>query len=177
MAGGVDWTRWSVIYLKPDCVARGLVPVVLTLLGQQVSVHHVRSVTVTQAQIFAHYDDLFSCAALRHLNIDAELRRMHVGQRAVIALGHGPDAPARLRDLIGPTDPATAPTTTIRGRYGIDSLAAGRAENRLIDNLIHTSDDPAAARRDFGIWYGDQFRLLSSIADADRHEHPDRLGR
>jgi nucleoside-diphosphate kinase len=150
----VDWSRWSVILLKPDCVERGLAGEVLGWIRRVVEVSAVRAVTVRQEQIFAHYGDLFPRAAEIGVDIAAELRRIHVGRGVVVALGHGPDAPACLRALIGPTDPAVAGPGTIRGRYGIDTLAAGQAEGRLIDNLIHTSDDPAAARRDFATWYG-----------------------
>ncbi len=97
---------------------------------------------------------MFSRAGEIGVDITAELARIHVGRRAVVALGHGDRAPGRLRELIGPTDPAVAGPGTIRGRYGIDSLAAGKAEQRLIDNLVHTSDDPAGARREFLTWYG-----------------------
>jgi nucleoside-diphosphate kinase len=150
----VDWSRWSVVLLKPDCVQRGLVPAVLARIRQVVQIRAVHAVTVTQEQIFAHYDDLFPRGAEIGVDVGAELRRIHVGRQVVIALGHGPCAPERLRALIGPTDPARAGPDTIRGRYGIDTLAAGQAQGRLIDNLIHSSDDEHAARRDFGIWFG-----------------------
>ncbi|MDN3061257.1 nucleoside-diphosphate kinase, partial [Streptomyces sp. SRF1] len=51
---------------------------------------------------------------------------------------------------------------TIRGDLGEDSLAAALAERRLVRNLVHTSDDPDAARRDFGTWYGAHHRALLS---------------
>jgi nucleoside-diphosphate kinase len=140
-----------------------LVDTVLGWIGQVVEIIVVRPVTVTEEQIFTHYADLFPRASEIGVGIAAELRRMHVGERAVVALGHGPQAPSRLRALIGPTDPARAGPDTIRGRYGIDTLAAGQAEGRLIDNLIHTSDDPAAAHRDFTIWFGTDHTVLLHI--------------
>lgn len=158
----VDWTHWSVIYLKPDCVQRGLTEPILNWIGEVVKVSAVTPVTVSQEQIYAHYADLFPRSEEIGVDITVELDRMHVGRSAVVALGHGPDTPARLRALIGPTDPAIAGFETIRGRFGIDTLAAGKAEGRLIDNLIHTSDDPDAAHRDFLIWFGaDRADLLT----------------
>ncbi len=124
----VDWSQWSVILLKPDCVARRLTTVILDWIGQVVLVSAVRTVRVTEAQIFAHYADLFPKAEQIGVDIAAGLRRKYAGRDAVIALGHGLGAPARLRALIGPTDPAAGGPGTIRGRYGIDTLAAGRAE-------------------------------------------------
>jgi nucleoside-diphosphate kinase len=170
-AGGqpVDWSQWSVILLKPDCVERRLTREILDWIGQVVRVSDVRAVRVTETQIFAHYADLFPKAAAIGTDIAAGLRRIYADRDTVIALGHGPDAPARVRALIGPTDPAAGGPGTIRGRYGIDTLAAGRAEGRLIDNLIHTSDDPDAARRDFAIWFGtDQSGLLKPLPHESR---------
>jgi nucleoside-diphosphate kinase len=152
--GAVDWSQWSVILLKPDCLARGLTGPILRWVGHIVEVVATRTVTVTEAQIFAHYADMPPLSGRLGFDVAAELRRIYLGRRVLIALAHGPDAPARLRALIGPTDPARARPDTIRGRYGIDSLAAGKAERRLIDNLIHTSDDPEATRRDVAIWFG-----------------------
>jgi nucleoside-diphosphate kinase len=169
--GLVGWSRWSVIYLKPDAVQRQLEREILSWIGEFVTVLAVTPITVTKEQIFAHYADMFSRATEIGVDIGAELTRMHVGRRAVVALGYGDQATIRLRDLIGPTDPAMAGPGTIRGRYGIDSLAAGRSEHRLIDNLIHTSDDPAAARRDFLIWFGaEQAALLCGPPTTGGHD-------
>jgi hypothetical protein len=69
-----------------------------------------------------------------------------------------------LRSLLGHYDPAVADRDSIRGYFGVDSLAIARSQNRLIDNLIHTSDDPGAARRDFLIWFGgDRTDLLHPL--------------
>ena len=166
-----DWTQWSVILLKPDCVKRGLTSQILDWAGQVVLVSRIRAVRVTEAQIFAHYADLFPRAAEIGVDVAAELRWIHVGQEAIVALGHGPAAPARLRTLIGPTDPAVAGPATIRGRYGTDTLAVGRAEGRLVDNLIHTSDDPGATRRDFATWFGLGQTGLREFHDLERRSH------
>ncbi|MEU6721784.1 nucleoside-diphosphate kinase [Nonomuraea sp. NPDC046802] len=96
------------------------------------------------------------------LDVPSELRRLYVGNQVMVALGHGPDAAGRVRALLGHTDPAIAGPDTIRGHFGTDSLHAARSENRLINNLIHTSDHAAVVERDFDIWYGrDQRHLLT----------------
>jgi nucleoside-diphosphate kinase len=157
----VDWSQWSVILLKPDCVARGLTGPVLGWVSRIVTVTTTKTVSASEEQIFAHYDDLFPREAEIGVDVAAELRRIYLGREVMVVLGHGQDAPARLRALLGPTDPAIAGPDTIRGHFGIDSLACGQSEGRLIDNLIHTSDDPAAACRDFTIWFGGRTELLS----------------
>jgi len=159
---GVDWSHWSVVLLKPDCLARSLADTVMAWIGQQVTVVDYRAVTATQAQIFAHYHDLLTSrrAYFARVDVAADLRRTYVGQRVGIALTYGTDAAPRLRDLIGDFDPSTAGPATIRGRFGLDSLTTAKAEGRLIANIIHTSDDPAGADREFHIWYGPDLRHL-----------------
>jgi len=152
----VDWTRWTVILLKPDCLARALAEPVLSWVATEVTVIDYRIVTPTEEQIFAHYQDLLT-TRLNHftwVDVVHDLRRSYVGQHAGIALGHADGAATRPRALLGHFDPAQAGPRTIRGHFGQDSLRRAQAEHRLIANLIHSSDNPAGARREFGIWYG-----------------------
>jgi len=168
----VDWSRWSVVLLKPDCVARRLVAPVLTWIGQHVTVVDQRTVIPTEAQIFAHYNDLLTTrlAHFTWVDVAEDLRRTYVGVRVGIALAYGVDAAPRLRNLIGHFDPSQAGPDTIRGRFGDDSLRRAKAEGRLIANVIHTSDDPEGAEREFGIWYGlDQQYLLHPPVDLERN--------
>jgi nucleoside-diphosphate kinase len=150
----VDWSRWTVILLKPDCLARDLVETVLAWVGRHVRVAGLRVVEVTEEQIFAHYDDILDLSARLGVDVPGELRRIYVGQQTAVALGYGPDAAVRVRAILGDTDPAVAGARTIRGHFGIDSLQAARARGQLIDNLIHSSDTTEAVPRDFAIWYG-----------------------
>src|SRR5207302_9516767 len=54
----IDWQRWTVILLKPDCVERGLVDEVLNALSEDVRIVARRALTVTEEQIMRHYADL-----------------------------------------------------------------------------------------------------------------------
>jgi nucleoside-diphosphate kinase len=163
---GVDWRGWTVILLKPDCVQRGLTDDVLARIAGQVTVTGRRTLTVTEQQIFAHYHDMLPASVSQEFGLDvaAALRRLFVGNQVVVALGHGADAAARVRALIGHTDPRLAGNATIRGHWGVDTLATARAQGRLINNLIHTSDHHGVVERDFGIWYGDSHRHLLTPA-------------
>ncbi|WP_307797984.1 nucleoside-diphosphate kinase [Actinoplanes flavus] len=148
------WRWWTVILLKPDCLARDLLGPVLTAVEQQLQVVDVCYVFPTEEQIFTHYADILPLSAQLGRDVPAELRRIYVGRQAAVALGYGPNAAPRLRRLLGPTDPAAAGLDTIRGRFAADSLDKAMAEGRLVDNLIHSSDSTEVVPRDFGIWYG-----------------------
>lgn len=164
----VDWRHWTVILLKPDCLARDLLSPVLAMVEQHLAVLHVTEVFPTEEQIFAHYADMLPLSATIGRDVAAELRRIYVGRKAAIALGYGENAAPRLRALLGPTDPADACPETIRGRYAADSLAKATAEGRLIDNLIHSSDSADVVPVDFDLWFGlDNRYLLRAPAPAN----------
>jgi nucleoside-diphosphate kinase len=151
-----DWSRWTVVLLKPDCVARGLVDPVLTWVSTVVRLVDERLVEPTEEQIFAHYHDLLGARRdhFTWVDVGAELRRNYVGRQIGIALGYGDNAATRVRALLGHWNPAQASPDTIRGRFGTDSLRKAMADGRLIDNIIHSSDDPSGAAYEFAIWYG-----------------------
>ncbi|GAB2773506.1 nucleoside-diphosphate kinase [Streptomyces daliensis] len=166
---GVDWERWSVVLLKPDCLRRGLADTVLDRLARAATLTARREVTVAAWQIHVHYWDLLAGADWFDRDIPAALEAAYVGHRVTVALAHGrPGLPARLRALLGHYDPHRAAPGTIRGDLGTDSLTAAKHEGRLVENLIHTSDDADAVARDFGTWYGAaQHHLLTPPAAQD----------
>lgn len=154
--GGVEWSRFSVVMLKPDCLRRGLGEEVLARIAAQGEIIARDMVIVKDWQIFVHYADLLVDADWFSVDVADCLRRFYVGQEVVIALVRGSDTatPGRIRGLLGHYDPQRAAAGTIRGDLGIDGQAKSRAENRLIENLVHSSDDDAAVCRDFGTWLG-----------------------
>lgn len=163
VVNGVGWGHWSVILCKPDAVERGLTDTILerlalpgvTIVGQQ-------NVTVAPWQIHVHYWDLLVDADwFGGRDIPASLDGLYVGQTVAVALASGsPGIHERLRNELGHYDPSRAAAGTIRGDLGDDSLDQALAEKRLVNNLVHTSDDSEAARRDFGTWYGANRRAL-----------------
>ena len=163
---GVDWSQWTVILLKPDCLARNLVRPVLAMAAQHVRITTERIVYPTAEQVFTHYADIVPLSAELGVEVAAELRRIYLGHPVAVALGHGPDAATRLRAVLGPTDPAGAGPGTIRGRFGTDTLCKARSEGRLIDNLIHSSDHAGVVARDLALWFGPSATaLLTSSLD------------
>ncbi|MFD7104926.1 nucleoside-diphosphate kinase [Streptomyces celluloflavus] len=152
-----DFNRCSVILCKPDAVERGLVDAVLERIAAEgATITNRREFTVQPWQVHVHYWDLLVDRDwFPDRNIPACLDEAYAGRSVTVALAHGePGVHTRLRDLLGHYDPTKAAAGTIRGDLGDDSLSAALAEKRLVHNLVHTSDDPDAARRDFGTWYG-----------------------
>lgn len=54
----MDWSQWSVVLFKPDCIARGLCEPILDHIGQMLTVVDHRHLTPTWEQISSHYDDM-----------------------------------------------------------------------------------------------------------------------
>ncbi|WP_326615698.1 hypothetical protein OG863_00430 [Streptomyces decoyicus] len=154
---GFDFDRWSVVLCKPDAVERGLVDAVLErIAAANVTITSRRDLTAQAWQAHVHYWDLLVDADwFPDRDIPACLDAMYVGRPVTVALAYGePGFHGRLRQLLGHFDPTEAAPGTIRGDLGDDSLEAALAEQRLVRNLVHTSDDAQAARRDFGTWLG-----------------------
>jgi nucleoside diphosphate kinase len=64
------------------------------------------------------------------------------GRARVLALVYaGPDAVARIRNILGPTDPSKAEPGSVRKEYGQDVMV----------NAAHASDSPENAKREMGI--------------------------
>ncbi|MGW2332254.1 nucleoside-diphosphate kinase [Streptomyces sp. NPDC001700] len=166
-----DFDRCSVILCKPDAIERGLVDAVLDQIrAARVTVSERRDLTVQAWQAHVHYWDLLVDADwFPDRSIPTCLDAEYANRPVTVALAHGePGVHRRLRQLLGHFDPTRAAPGTIRGDLGNDSLAAALAEKRLVRNLVHTSDDPAAARRDFGTWYGARRRALLDPLSAPR---------
>ncbi|MEV6056922.1 nucleoside-diphosphate kinase [Streptomyces sp. NPDC052107] len=166
---GVDFARWAVILCKPDAVERGLVNRILEMISSAGIRVCDRMDVVAQAwQAHVVYRDLLADTGRLDLrDLPSYIDAAYVGRKVTVALAHGdPGVHARLRQVIGHTDPTRAAVGTIRGDLGEDSVAAAASQKRLVRNLVHTSDDPASARREYGTWYGPGIRL--QVSDFER---------
>jgi hypothetical protein len=64
------------------------------------------------------------------------------GKEKILALVYqGPDAVAKIRNVLGPTNPSKAPPGTVRKELGQDIMV----------NAAHASDSPENAQREIGI--------------------------
>ncbi|AYV32892.1 Nucleoside diphosphate kinase (plasmid) [Streptomyces sp. ADI95-16] len=170
VVNGIEWGRWSVILFKPDAVERGLVDEILDRLSDTDVFVGRQDVIVAPWQIHVHYwDMLVDRDWFSGRDMPACLDELYVGRTVTTVLAYGPPGiHAAFRDRLGHFDPTQAAAGTIRGDFGDDSLDRALAEKRLINNLVHASDDPEAARRDFGTWYGSNRRGLLHPVPAPR---------
>jgi len=78
----------------------------------------------------------------------------------------GEDAVRVVRRASGEAaDPPECAPGTIRYDLSDDTRAAAMAEGRVLRNLIHTADSPAAARCEIALWFGEGLAATLPTAD------------
>lgn len=145
---------FTFIMLKPDTLERNLVtPVLAMLTSQGIVIEAQQEVIVSRKVIIAHYQDVIDKLNLPHFQ--QAILDVFEGQKVMIikASSLQGDPVTLVRTLIGPTDPAKADKSTIRGRYADDTLAASISEKRMLRNLIHASDSTENAIKEASLWF------------------------
>jgi nucleoside-diphosphate kinase len=131
--------------IKPDGVSRGLEDEILKRVSQaglKVVRKYKHNVTEDQAA------DLYSPHLGKHFY--PGLIDFITSGPVICNLVEGEDTIARLRDLMGATDPRKAETGTIRGDLKEENVLN---EKGIIKNLVHGSDSPESAKREIAIFF------------------------
>ncbi len=97
---------------------------------------------ITPVAARAHWESIIQfMAGRRPGQCPAELRDAPGTEKCLALLYHGVDAVAKIRSVLGPTDPAKAPTGTIRKEFG----------QSIMVNAAHASDSAANAKREISL--------------------------
>jgi nucleoside-diphosphate kinase len=129
----------TLLIVKPDGVDRRLVGEVLRRAEEKgLRIAEMRMMTIDRALAEEHY------AEHRDKRFFAELVEFITSGPVVVARLEGENAIDVWRVLMGPTDPANAPTGTIRG-----DLA-----RVITQNVVHGSDSPESAERELKLFFG-----------------------
>jgi nucleoside-diphosphate kinase len=132
----------TLILVKPDGVARGLVGEVLARIerkGFTLDALEMRTLERTVAE--EHYAEHVERPFFGEL-VD------FITSGPLVALAvSGPDAVAGLRSLIGATNPIEATPGSIRGDFA----------TIIGENLVHGSDSTGSAQRELGIFFPGRF--------------------
>ncbi len=75
--------------------------------------------------------------------------------KSLLLCYEGESAVSRIRDVLGPTDPAKAPGGTVRADFG----------SNIMENTAHASDSPESAQREMGIVRMNENGLSAIIRD------------
>ncbi len=102
-------------------------------------------------------------------------KSFYSGLEAVITMGpvvavvlEGVEAIAKVRKMVGSTEPKSAEPGTIRGDYAHVSYGYADQEGLGIKNLIHASDSEKSAKKEIELWF-DQKEIHSYKTVHDVH--------
>jgi nucleoside-diphosphate kinase len=128
----------SLVLVKPDGVARGLVGQVIARLeakGLRLVAAELRSLTAEVAE--EHY------AEHRERPFFGSLVEFITGGPLLALVIEGPRAIEAFRALAGATDPVKAAPGTIRGDFALE----------VQNNIVHGSDSPESAAREIALFF------------------------
>jgi len=131
-------TERTLVLVKPDGVARGLVGEVITRLerkGLRLVAAELRTLDRDTAE--THYSEHSERPFF------GPLVEFITGGPLVALVVEGPNAVAGTRRLMGVTNPVEATPGSIRGDYALE----------IGQNLVHGSDSEESAKREIGIFF------------------------
>jgi nucleoside-diphosphate kinase len=128
----------TLVLVKPDGVARGLVGQVISRLeakGLRLVAAELRTLTVEVAE--EHYGEH------RERPFFGSLVEFITGGPLLALVVEGPRAIEAFRALAGATDPVKATPGTIRGDFALE----------VQNNIVHGSDSPESAAREIALFF------------------------
>jgi len=144
----------SFIMLKPDALKAHLETDILKYFTDaKMRIVRSKTVLVNEPLILAHYQEVIE--RLNLPDFPNRIKKEFVGHEVKIyeLESDNNDIVAQVRSIVGPTDPAKADPSTIRGHFGSDTMERSLAEKRLLRNLIHASDSDENAKKEIELWF------------------------
>jgi nucleoside-diphosphate kinase len=154
----------TLVLLKPDAVARGLVGHVLTRFENTLlKVIAAKMVWMDADLTRRHYFDLEDRFGPDVYNAMASF--MQTGPVIAIIL-EGVDAIATTRKIVGATYPDQAVPGTIRGDFAHMSRSYANSHKVAVANLVHASGNAEEAAREIDVWFAkDEIHEYRSAAE------------
>jgi nucleoside-diphosphate kinase len=130
----------TLILVKPDGVARGLVgEVVRRFEARALKLAAMKLINAPRETVEKHYDEHRERPFFNDV-----VDYLCSGPIVAIAL-EGPNAVKAARAMMGATNPADAPSGTIRGDLALS----------IENNIVHGSADAESAAKELAIWFSD----------------------
>jgi nucleoside-diphosphate kinase len=128
----------SLVLIKPDAMERGLAGVIIgRLQGEGLKLTALKMLHMDRALAEQHY------AVHKEKSFFKELVDYITSTPIVAAVFEGEEAVARIRKLMGATDPSKATLGTVRKDYGLD----------VQRNATHASDSPENGEKEIAIFF------------------------
>jgi nucleoside-diphosphate kinase len=154
----------TLVLLKPDAVARGLIGSVLARFENALlKVVACKMVWMDANLTRRHYFDLEERFGPAVYNAMAEF--MQSGPVLAFVL-EGVEAVACTRKLVGSTYPDQAPPGTIRGDFAHMSKDYANERGIAVANLVHASGNVEEAAQEIDVWFSkDEIHVFPSAAE------------
>ena len=141
----------TLVLLKPDAVARGLVGQVLARFEAALLKIVAAKMVLMDAELTRrHYFDLEDRFGPK---VYASMSAFMQTGPVIAVILEGVDAVACVRKLVGATYPDQAPPGTIRGDFAHQSKAYANANRIAVANLVHASGNREEAKQEIGVWF------------------------
>ncbi len=138
----------TLVLLKPDAVERSITGQIITRLEQAgLKIIGMKMVWVDKDFSKKHYE----AHVKKHFYKSLET---FIISGPVIAMAvEGLHAVEVVRKIVGPTEPRTAPSGTIRGDFAVHSYEYTDKKKISIKNLIHASGNKSDAKKEVNLWF------------------------
>jgi nucleoside-diphosphate kinase len=155
----------TLVVLKPDAVARGLVGRVIQRFEDAgLKIIGIKMARLDDDMTRKHYFDLEE--RYGKAIYDANAKAMQRGPVIALVL-EGVEAVANVRRLVGPTYPNEAPAGTIRGDFAHVSRAYAVSLDAAVANLVHASGNVDEAKYEVALWFGESEQFeYQTLAEA-----------
>lgn len=128
----------TLIIMKPDAIHRGIVGEILDRFEQKgIKPVGMKMIKMTDLLLDKHY------AQHKGKHFLPQLKEFMKSLPVILVVLEGLDVIRVVRNMCGPTDGKNAPQGTIRGDYGMS----------VSTNIIHSSEDLKAAKREIDIFF------------------------
>ena len=142
----------TLVLLKTDAVERGLVGKIIERFENAgLKIIGMKMQWIDEKFAKEHYTEDIAKRRGKHVR---EWLLQYITEGPVIAMAlEGLHAIEIVRKIVGPTEPRTAPSGTIRGDFAFVSYDFADKKKKAIRNLIHASGDKKDAEYEVKLWF------------------------
>jgi nucleoside-diphosphate kinase len=146
------------VIIKPDGLVKSLTGNIISVLSEtKLKIVGARILKVSRKLAEKHYSGLKQNQIKEHgekkgtqifeNTINYIMGKYHT-DRVMVLVYHGENAIAKIREIVGKTNPEEADPISIRGKYGRINSKTG-----VLENVIHASDSIETAEKEIKLWF------------------------
>lgn len=148
----------TLVILKPDAVARGLVGEVISRFEKVgLKIVGLRMLSPDEAHYHHHYETIGQVKTRRGEEVFQRNSEFMMSGPVVAIVLEGVEAISLVRKMVGDTEPKSAQPGTIRGDYSHLSYShVNEISKSGLPNVIHASADENDAKQEIAHWFSDE---------------------